>query len=251
MLRNLFDKVKTKQPLKNMMYKNFLQVIKKLVKKKIKKNIIFDVGANRGQSINFFKKIYPTSIIHAFEPVKVEYQKLTHNYKSKSIFLNNCGVGDSNKLLEFFTTKGTAHSSFLKVTPNTPWLKKRARYWNTINRKFTISSKKVKMVTLDKYCLVKKIKFIDILKIDVEGFEDRVLRGAKTLLNNNRIKLIIIEIKMDNTHGKPNSFYDIEKYLAKNNFRLYALEVLGNGFISRLNDNFGCDAIYFNENLKS
>ena len=67
-----------------MIYKKFSQVIKKLINNK---NImIFDVGANRGQSIDYFKKIYPTSIIHSFEPVKEEYQKLIHNYKSKSIF---------------------------------------------------------------------------------------------------------------------------------------------------------------------
>ena len=231
-----------------MIYKKFSQVIKKLINNK---NImIFDVGANRGQSIDYFKKIYPTSIIHSFEPVKEEYQKLIHNYKSKSIFLNNEGVADSNKLLKLYTTKGTAHSSFLKISPNTPWLKKRARYWNTISKNFIIKVEKIKMITLDEYCKKKNISGIDILKIDTEGFEDRVLQGAKKLLNNNKIKLIMTEIKLDKTHGKPNSFFDIEKYLVKNNFRAYALEILGNGFASRLNDSFGCDILYFNENFK-
>ena len=138
-----------------MIYKKFSQFIKELINNK---NImIFDVGANRGQSIDYFKKIYPTSIIHSFEPVKEEYQKLIHNYKSKSIFLNNEGVGDSNKLLEFYTTKGTAHSSFLKTSPNTPWLKKIARHWNTISKNFIIKVKKIKMIALDEYCKKKNI----------------------------------------------------------------------------------------------
>ena len=59
---------------------NFGFEIKKLDRKKLNFDdiykkffddnlIIFDVGANKGQSIERFKKIFPKSTIHAFEPI--------------------------------------------------------------------------------------------------------------------------------------------------------------------------------------
>ena len=58
--------------------------------------LIFDVGANKGQSIRRFKNIFPRSTIHAFEPIKEEFVKLQDEFKNdKSIFLNNFALGDS------------------------------------------------------------------------------------------------------------------------------------------------------------
>ena len=55
-----------------------------IYKIKIKQNpVIFDVGANQGQSIERFKKIFAEPTIHAFEPIKDEYDKLLKKY-SKS-----------------------------------------------------------------------------------------------------------------------------------------------------------------------
>ena len=62
-------------------YKNFYEVIKKVVTKK--KPIVFDIGANKGQSIDGFRKLYPECFIHAFEPSKLEFDQLIINYKKK------------------------------------------------------------------------------------------------------------------------------------------------------------------------
>ena len=58
---------------------------------KIKKNpIIFDVGANIGQSIIRFRKNFPDSIIHSFEPVEKEYVNLKKKFSDdKKLILNN------------------------------------------------------------------------------------------------------------------------------------------------------------------
>ena len=52
----------------------------------------------------------------------------------------------------------------------------------------------VQTQTLDNFCLSQKIENIDVLKIDTEGNEANVLKGAKKLLLENRIKLIYVEI---------------------------------------------------------
>ena len=64
--------------------------------------IIFDVGANKGQSIRRYKKIFPNSIIHSFEPNKKEVEKLIVKYKNdNSVVLNNVAVGEKPGNLEF------------------------------------------------------------------------------------------------------------------------------------------------------
>lgn len=49
--------------------------------------IIFDVGANKGQSIKRFSKIFNNPVIHSFEPLKDEFDYLKKNYKKKKYYL--------------------------------------------------------------------------------------------------------------------------------------------------------------------
>ena len=76
---------------------------------------------------------------------------------------------------------------------------------------------KVKTNTLDNFCKIRKIKRVDLLKIDVEGSELDVLRGAKKLLNS--VSIIQLEILQ-----RKNKFLreknKILVFLKKHNFRL-------------------------------
>ena len=77
----------------------------------------------------------------------------------------------------------------------------------------------VKTLTIDKYTELKKIKNIDLLKIDTEGHELDVLKGSLKSINKNKIKYILIELhfsKMYENYSKQK----IEKFLKKNNFIL-------------------------------
>ena len=73
----------------------------------------------------------------------------------------------------------------------------------------------------------KNLKNIDILKIDTQGFEDKVLLGAQNLLKKNAIKLIQLELIFAEIYEKPLQIYDVEKTLIPNNYRL--LSILNNG----------------------
>ena len=82
------------------------------------KPIIFDVGANKGQSILRYKKIFPKSIIHSFEPNKNEVEKLVPKYQNEnSIVLNNVAVGEKPGNLEFNINAISSHSSFKNLIP--------------------------------------------------------------------------------------------------------------------------------------
>jgi hypothetical protein len=51
------------------------------------------------------------------------------------------------------------------------------------------------------------------LKIDIQGYEDKILEGCSELIKKNKIGIIITEIMFDNVYDKYFSFSDIEKFL--------------------------------------
>ena len=219
-----------------------------IYKLKIKKKpIIFDVGANRGQSIERFKKIFDKPIIHAFEPIKFEFEKLKDKYKNdENVILNNFAVGDKEEKKEFYITAKTGTSSFNKLTPNTNWLKTRSKQFNTSLENYTKEVVEVNVITLNKYCEDNQINEIDILKIDTQGYEDKVLMGCKKILEKNSITAVETEITFDNVYEKHLSFSDLEKFLLPHNFRFCGINIASNNLFSGIV--FFADLLYFNQN---
>ena len=88
-----------------------------LLKDKIYKNpLIFDIGGNKGQSIEKYLKIFHQPIIHSFEPNKTDFDLMYKKFKNnKNIFLNNFALGDKTEEKEFNITVNTGNSSFNKI----------------------------------------------------------------------------------------------------------------------------------------
>ena len=105
-------------------------------------------------------------------------QKYINN---KNFYLNNVAVGDKKGKLEFNINANSGHSSFRNLIPNTTWIKKKSNDIKIDHNNYTIKKVNAEIVTLDDYVNKKNITNIDILKIDTQGFEDKVLLGAKNL----------------------------------------------------------------------
>jgi len=217
-----------------------------LLKKKIISNpIIFDVGGNRGQSIERFKKIFKNPIIHSFEPIESEFDFMSKKFLGdKNLYLNNFALGDKIEEKEFNITAKTANSSFNQINLDGEWIKVRSNQHKTTIEGYVVSREKVKIYTLDQYCLDKKITEIDLLKIDTQGYEDKVLQGSANQLKKN-IKVIKTEIMFDNVYNKYFSFSDIEKYILPNDFRMIGINLGNNSLFSGLA--FSADVYYFNK----
>ena len=86
-------------------------------------------------------------------------------------------------------------------------------------------SYKVPTITLDSFVKKEKIKFISVLKVDVDGSEKQVLYGAKKNLKKNKIKIILIEI-----NDKKNHYIKKEKqiinFLKNYNFELVKKRIM-------------------------
>jgi FkbM family methyltransferase len=219
-----------------------------IYKMKLKESpIIFDVGANKGQSIERYLKIFPDCTIHAFEPIKEEYLGIKKKFSdNKNIYINNVALGDRNedKSLNVMIRSGT--SSFYDLNENTEWLKVRSKQYQTNTVDFKKNIENVKVISLDNYCEEKKIEFIDLLKIDVQGHEEKVLEGTKKMFAKNCIDAVETEIMFDDVYKKHLSFSDIEKHLL-HNFRFCGIKTYNNNLFEGIN--FFAEILYLNKRL--
>lgn len=140
-------------------------------------DIVADVGAYIGlYSITLAKRLGPAGKVFAFEPDPANFEVLKQhvqlNHVQERVELLPFVVGQENGALSF-KTGGQSQSS--------------------INTNAEENNKTVKSVCLDS---IFNHKRLDILKIDVEGYEEFVLRGAEKLLQDTKRKprLIYIEI---------------------------------------------------------
>ena len=197
-----------------------------IYKLKINNNpIIFDIGANQGQSIERFKKLFPQTIIHAFEPIEFEFIKLKKKYQDEqNIIINNLAVGDQEEIKDLYITTKTENTSFNKLRKNSQWLKERSKQFKTSENEYTKKIQKTQIVTLDSYCKKNDIQSIDILKIDTQGYEDKVLKGCEYIFKKNLVKAVETEIMFDDVYERYLTFTDIEKNLLPYNFRFSAIE---------------------------
>ena len=109
----------------------------------IKKNkvIIFDIGANNGQSITRYKNLFSRPTIHAFEPNidAINNIKIKHKIY-KNLILNNVAVGSKNESKVFYLNASSGHSSFNRIIQGTSFLKKRSYDANISPKNYTIKN---------------------------------------------------------------------------------------------------------------
>ena len=187
---------------------SFHKQITKLVKNE-KKLVIFDVGCYRG----IFTKSMLDLIgnkkykIYLFDINKKVKKYISYLLRLKNIYYNEVALSNKNgkanyNYNKFFEAAGSSLSSLVKNDAT----------WNFTRKLVLLSRKefvtyKVHTITLDSFIKKNKIKSIDILKIDIEGSEYELLKGAKNTLNKNKIKIIQVEIL-----AKITSSYNIVKY---------------------------------------
>ena len=148
--------------------------------------IVFDVGANVGQTVSKIQKLFPRAQIHAFEPSHTTFSKLSElKSLSTNVHLNNCGVGAEAGELEFNETSRSVMSSFLEPGDI---------------QDAVVARKKVPIISIDEYCLNRGVKKIDTLKIDTQSFEYQVLLGANRMLTEKSISIIIAELIVADTY---------------------------------------------------
>lgn len=172
--------------------------------------VIFDVGAHKGESITRFKKVIPGCKIHAFEPGPIAFESLEKNTKSMDgVVLNNFALGQRVGPKTFYEHSRTDMSSALRLSTDS---------WS-----YAINKSLVAMSTMDQYCLDKNIPLIDVVKIDTQGFDLEVIKGASALLDQSRIFLVLTEIIFSDMYKDLPKVTEVFELLDSHAFRLVTI----------------------------
>ncbi len=143
---------------------------------------IIDIGANTGQFAKDIRKEIPNAKIISFEPIKDSFAELCQNMADDTNFQAfNVAIGEKNQKTEINRSSYSPSSSLLKMSETHKTL-----YPHTRGQSFEeIEVKRLDDLTLD---LAGEI----LIKVDVQGFEDRVIVGGRQTFA--KARAIILEI---------------------------------------------------------
>jgi FkbM family methyltransferase len=144
--------------------------------------LVFDVGANDGESAVIALHWFPKARVISFEPHPVTFSKLkTRKHDQPRWSVINSALGSEIGEVGMFEYD---NSSINSLTDNAPYAVRFGQKSRRIG---------VKCTTLDAYCAESGIERIDVLKIDTEGFDLAVLQGSRVMLQRRAVKFIYCE----------------------------------------------------------
>jgi FkbM family methyltransferase len=149
---------------------------------KLKSGALLDVGANHGTYARFLSRIRPDLRILAFEPHPKSFKLLQGNANRDNVELFNLALSDTGgvmKLYDFAQQDGSTQASLSQEAV-------RLFDANTIEYE-------IRCFTLDDFADKHGLNHIAFLKVDTEGFDINVLRGACRMLEEKRIDIIQFE----------------------------------------------------------
>lgn len=169
---------------------------------------ILDIGANTGQFVGQAHYLFPEARIFAFEPLPDCFQELLLNTSTiKNQISFNLGLGDEKGTFPFERNLFTPSSSFLKMAE----LHKEAY-------SFTKQTETVQ-VNMDRLDSVAKTLLIEeplLVKIDVQGFEDKVLRGGRETIE--KAHMVVVETSYVTLYENQPLFDDIYQIMKEMGF---------------------------------
>jgi FkbM family methyltransferase len=172
---------------------------------------VFDVGANVGQSAYSYLMNFHRAIIYCFEPVTATHRQLEtrlRGHENIHIFKLALGAeeGAGTMVLE-----GQSDMFFLRRRINEPAIAK------------DTPLERVAVETLDKFCADQGIEHINYLKIDTEGADLDVLKGAESMLSGQHVDVIEAECGMNWRNTRHVPFDTLSRFLEERNYLLFGI----------------------------
>jgi len=162
----------------------------------INNDVVIDCGANIGELYHSIQQLSKKNIninYYGFEPVKLDFEVLLRN--TPNLIPKPLALSSESISKNFYLNPSTADSSFEK--------------------KRNLKELKVECATIDDY--FKNIDSIKLLKLEAEGFEFDVLKGAQKSLS--KIKFITADLGFELQGNTVSSFEEVDRFLSKNNFK--------------------------------
>jgi len=174
---------------------------------------VLDVGANSGQFARYIRNILPESKIISFEPLPGPFRQLAEwaNRQNGQVLPLNTALGEKEEIAQMFQHPDhSPSSSLLHSTPISH------SYYPFTERESLVS---VNVCSLDKILADRKIAIQSevLIKLDVQGYEDRVIKGAPQTFASARA--CITEIDFDTLYDGQCTFREVWKLLDNLGYR--------------------------------
>ena len=164
---------------------------------------VFDIGANMGEtSLTMAKQVGVTGEVFSFEPSPVNFKKCLHN-----ISLNK---NLKNRIKLFNLALGENEGTALLQTRD-----EHNFGMNTIS----VTGTEVKMKTLDLFFQEEKIPQCNLIKMDVEGFELKILKGAESTLKKFK-PVLFLELNQELLQQQGDSVSSLFSFLNKHQYKI-------------------------------
>jgi FkbM family methyltransferase len=201
--------------------------------------VIFDIGAYVGNVTAAYRKIFPQAKIYCFEPFPDSFKELNRLAEGDSVKPYQIAFSDRKAKTDLLiNTDRTCNSMFERPVTGAKYYSKKSQNTGRIE---------VQTQTIDAFCQKENIEDIDILKLDVEGAELKVLNGAAGKLADKRIKLIFAEVMFVPHYKDGCLFHEVADFLGHYHYtllNLYNLKTARNGQLRWAN------AIFLNQQMR-
>ncbi|MHC4118273.1 MAG: FkbM family methyltransferase [Planctomycetota bacterium] len=176
---------------------------------------IFDVGAYVGKVAMIYRDMFPEAVIRCFEPFPDSFEQLNRIADGEFIRPYQIALCEAEGKANLQIDSDNSCNSLLPR----PTVEVKYYPQNSQN----IGHIEVKTQSLDAFCDKEGIAEIDILKLDVEGAELKVLRGASERLKSERIGLIYAEVMFVPHYGGGCLFHEVSGFLSQHGYTLLNL----------------------------
>ncbi|MEV4757074.1 FkbM family methyltransferase [Micromonospora sp. NPDC049559] len=193
-------------------------------------DVVFDVGANTGQSARAFLDWFPGSRVYCFEPVHDTFVRLSARYRHESRVrafplalgarpgqgtMVKAGTSELFRLAE--AAGPAAHPG------GVPYLGDGARPGGAGQPVRADLLESVPVATVDGFCREHGLDRISYLKIDTEGADLDVLRGAEEMLADQRVALVQVEAGMNRGNDTHVPFEELKEFLEARGYLLFGV----------------------------
>jgi FkbM family methyltransferase len=200
-------------------------------------SILFDIGANLGQSTKNFIEFFPNATIYSFEPANASFTELQKLFnKRDKVKCFNIALSNENGNLNFFINKKNPFSTMNSLLKE-----------EKLDKSNDYEIQNVETQTLDFFCKNKNINHINYLKVDTEGNDLSVLKGAEKMLANSSIDIIQVEVGMNPTNKFHNSFDEVKQYLQEYKYFLFGIYDQSHEWVEQKPILRRCDALFISK----
>jgi len=179
--------------------------------------LVFDVGANEGQSALEFREWFPDARIVSFEPHAPTFAKLRARAHVDPLWdVENLALGADAGTRQFHENAVSGANSLLPTDQQSD-----ALFPDNPHRTQALTN--VSVDRLDAYCARNGISAIDLLNIDTQGFDLEVLRGCGRFLEPTSTRIVIVEALFVPLYLRQARFHDILGLMEEHGYKLYRL----------------------------